>query len=232
MMAPGVKINSVLTHDDVCQLFGLNDLPTSDGYEAVFLGNDLSTLEATTSYFTKSSGKKHSWKNDVTQQTFPQIDITFANQSTSSIDTHALTMLETALLTQNTMEFKALAEKIQWSNKTPLELIKAIRKALALEAPLIARKLAEQGVKYHPTHPEINKMAGILASPVATSVIPSTKLDVKANKLWIQKYREKYRGKWVALRNGDLIASRLTFADLATEVGNIKGTDILLTQVT
>jgi len=64
--------------------------------------------------------------------------------------------------------FRDLVYTIDWSNQPPLAFIKAIRLALAIEAPLIARRLAEQGAEYYPNHPEISKAARILAAPKIT----------------------------------------------------------------
>ncbi|MCL4867492.1 MAG: hypothetical protein KJ063_00860 [Anaerolineae bacterium] len=142
-----------------------------------------------------------------------------------------MALLETAVLAQDGLSFAALVKAIPWSNQTPEELIVAIRMAFALEAPLLARYLAEQGIKYHATHPEIEKIAHILAPPKATTAARSTKLDVKANQLWLRNNREAYQRKWVALHNGELIATAPTFSALAAAVGDIKGKGILLTQV-
>lgn len=140
--------------------------------------------------------------------------------------------LKTAVVTQDVMKFQALVNVIPWANQAPSDVIEAIRMALALEAPLIARKLAEQGIKHFPSHAELNKIARILAAPTATVAPSSTRLDVKANTSWIKANREAYKRQWVALHNGELIASSQTFSDLAATVGDIKGKGILITQVT
>ena len=54
-----------------------------------------------------------------------------------------------------------MANEISWSKQTPPDFVKVIQIALALEAPLIARQLAEEGAKYHPTYPELKKIARI-----------------------------------------------------------------------
>jgi hypothetical protein len=130
------------------------------------------------------------------------------------------------------MEFQSLVNDIPWSSQPPTNFVKAAHMALALEAPLIARRLAEQGVKYYPTYPELKKIAHILAPPTVTLVSPPTKLGVKANKHWIKTNQEEYQRKWVALDNGELIAFGQSFSELIEKMGDIKGKGILVTQVT
>lgn len=143
-----------------------------------------------------------------------------------------MVLLKTAGQAKDVMKFQALVNVIPWANRPPADVVTAIRLALALEAPLVARRLAEQGAKQYPAHPEIKKMARILAVPTATAVPSSARLDVKANTHWIKANREAYGRQWVALHNGELIASADTFSDLAAKVGDIKGKGILVTQVT
>ncbi len=234
MATHDVDSAAVLTHQDMCRLFDLDDddLPTSNGY-MIDIWNSSCTVADSTTFQHKSIKRLESdWQNEITQPVQPHTHVSFKDRTSSDIDNYAMTLLETAALAQDKMEFQALVKVIPWSTFTPSDLVKAIRMALALEAPLIARKLAEQGQKYFPTHSEINKIARILAAPTAKSVRPTTRLDVKANKLWITTNREAYKGKWVALHDGKLIISSQTFSGIAAKVGDIKGKGILVTQVT
>lgn len=140
-------------------------------------------------------------------------------------------LLETAVKNQDTMEFQKLVNEISWSNQSPSTFVYAIRMALTVEAPLLARKLAEKGSKFYPEHQELRKMARILAPPTVTAK-SSIGLNVKANKLWIDAHREEYKRQWVALLNGELIESGNSFSELKGKVGDVKGKGILVTQVT
>jgi hypothetical protein len=143
-----------------------------------------------------------------------------------------IALLETAVHAQDITNFRTLIQAVPWSTFSPSDLIAVIRMALSLEAPLMARRLAEHGLKQYPNHPEINRFAHILAVPTAMPVEPATEVDIKANKEWLAANREAYRGKWVAVHNGTLIADGSTFSDLTANVGEVKGKGILLTQVT
>jgi hypothetical protein len=150
----------------------------------------------------------------------------------SDSNNDAMTLLETAVINQDVMEFQKLVNEISWSNQSSSAFVNAIRMALILEAPLLARRLAEQGSNFYPEHQELGKMARILAPPQVITSTGSFGFGVKANKIWIDTNREEYKRKWVALKNGELIASGQTFSDLRAKIGDIKGKGILVTQVT
>lgn len=175
---------------------------------------------------------KFSRKNEITAPAAPFESDSHAGQTHFGADDYDMASLEAAVIAQDVMMFHTLVDAIGWSKESPADLVKAVRWALALEAPLIARKLAEQGAKLHPTHPEIKKMAQILAAPTVVPANPPAETDVKANQIWIKAHREAYRQQWVALRNGELITSEQTFSALIAKVGDIKGKGILITQVT
>jgi hypothetical protein len=166
------------------------------------------------------------------ESTKNHVHIPILDREPPDLDNQAMEMLETAVLNQDVMEFQSLVNDISWSSQSPSNFEKAIHMALALEAPLIARRLAEQGVKYYPTDPELKRIAHILAPPIVTPVSPPIQLGVKANKHWIKTNQEEYKRKWVALDNGELIASAQSFSKLIEKVGDIKGKGILVTQVT
>lgn len=225
---------TVFTHQDMCRLFGLDDddLPTSSGYRIEFLSRSRTVTDSTAFQHKSIKRPENDWQNEITQPAQPHTRISFRDQTSSETDSYVMTLLETAVLSRNKMEFQALLRAISWSTVAPSDLVEAIRMALTLEAPLLARKLAEQGEKYHPNHSEISKMVRILSAPIVKSVKPTTRLDIKANKLWITANRETYKGKWVALHDGKLISLSDTFSDLSAKVGDIKGKGILVTQVT
>lgn len=225
------SLTAFVTHQDICQLFGLdeNDLPTSAGYQTGLLSNSLDT------YIPRAAsigGRVNGWHKEITQSAGVYSYGDFTEQTSSGMDCSIMALLETAVLTQNVVEFQFLVDTISWSKQPQTDLITAIRMALTLEAPLIARKLAVKGVKLYPVHLEMKKIASILAEPTVTTVATPSKLDPKANKMWIQANRKEYRGKWVALYNGELIDSSQNISELITQVGDIKGKGILVTQVT
>lgn len=117
---------------------------------------------------------------------------------------------------------------IDWQTISAEDFVQAIHLALAAGAHLVARKLAEQGVALYPFNADLKKAAYVLAPP---KFVRRTQADpsVKANHDWLLMRSEPYRGKWVALQNGNLLSSAATWKSLMAQVGETKG--ILLTKV-
>jgi hypothetical protein len=62
--------------------------------------------------------------------------------------------------------FVRAANHIDWLQRPAADFARAVHLALAVRAHLLARKLAAQGASLHPDHPELKRMARILAPPV------------------------------------------------------------------
>ncbi len=234
MATQEVNLAVVLTHQDMCDLFGLNDedLPTSTGYGIGLLSNINSTNSTVSQRNQSIKRVEENWRDEVTQQTTSHTGVSFSEQTSSKTSNYVMALLESAAFAQDVIKFQALVRAMPWSFLTASDFLEAIRMSLALESPIIARQIAEQGTSHFPTHSEINKYARILATPTVKSLTPFARLDVKANKLWIMTNRENFKGKWVALHNGKLIAYSSTFPNLTAKVGDVKGKGILITQVT
>jgi hypothetical protein len=59
----------------------------------------------------------------------------------------------------------------------------------------------------------------------------SKKVNPSANIKWLNEYYTEYAGQWVAIRNGEFIASAPTCAGVIEKVGPTKGSGILVTPI-
>lgn len=157
--------------------------------------------------------------------------ISSRRQVLSLADSFPWAQLQNSVAQQNVAAFQTLVHGIDWTKCTPQELIQAIRWALALEAPLLARRLSEQGVKRHPENDELRETARLLSPPTATLSQPTAALNLKANQEWLVINRDNYQGQWVALKDGVLLAAAASFSALLNDVGDIKNKGILATKV-
>jgi hypothetical protein len=70
-----------------------------------------------------------------------------------------------------------------------------------------AREVAEQGLALYPDHPEL-RQAHYALRPFEVRSNPRFKIaDPSASYDWIKNNSGKYRGQWVALSNGELVAA-------------------------
>ena len=89
----------------------------------------------------------------------------------------------------------------------------------------IARQLALRALELYPEDEQIKNYAYMLAPPKVT-VSPSSperRQSILADQEWMDKNRFKYIGRWVALRNGELLADAASLDELAAQVGDLKG---------
>jgi hypothetical protein len=136
--------------------------------------------------------------------------------------------LERSFLLDDENEFVSLAKRINWENRTAEDHLKAIQMALTIGAHLVARRLSQDGKGHFPTNPEISKSATVLA-PVETlrKDIPPDP-SIGRNRDWLKAHRSEFRGQWVAIRDGELLARAPTYQQMKDLMGDVKGRGILI----
>jgi hypothetical protein len=115
----------------------------------------------------------------------------------------------------------------------PDEYVHAIAQALDTGDPVRARTLALAGAERYPQHAALRTYAQVLAPPTATVVpaTPASRAAVKANNAWLSAHWEAYRGRWIALRAGQLLHASPSLQDVVAHVGDVRGRGILLTKI-
>jgi hypothetical protein len=137
------------------------------------------------------------------------------------------TRMEAAAEAADERSFIAAFNRIDWKLQPPEALMRAVRLAITADAPLVARKLATEGAQRHPEHAELQKAARVLAPPkVIRSDLPPNP-GMAHNVRWLKEQGAPYRGSWVALREGQLLATADSLQALIERVG--KHRDILYT---
>ncbi|HIK10943.1 MAG TPA: hypothetical protein IGS52_11850 [Oscillatoriaceae cyanobacterium M33_DOE_052] len=117
------------------------------------------------------------------------------------------------------------------SYNTPEDFINAADQELMRQDWKAAWKVATEGLQHFPDHAELQKYAYILAPPKVTSVNRGGHPEIRANREWLQKHRAEYRGRWVGIKNGDLLAVGNSHDEIIAQVGSVKNTGILVTKV-
>jgi len=137
--------------------------------------------------------------------------------------------LEAAAQSGNEQAFVAAYHSMEWSGRTSDDYIKAIQWALAAGTYLAARHLAAKGAERYPDHAELQKYAHVLAPPTVIRRGLPPDPSLRANRDWLMRRSDQFRGRWVALRNGELLGSAPSLQSLTQQIGDTKG--ILLTKV-
>ena len=157
-----------------------------------------------------------------------ELDATTLLPDASSIE---LTWLQAALDGQPTWLASTILENINWSARQPGEIALGVRLALVLQDPIIGRAIAAQGHNLYPSDTELAKLHRVLAPPTTTTLRAATRPDTHSNLNWLTSNQEAYHGQWVALDDGRLLATAGSIGDLIAQVGDVRHTNILITQV-
>ncbi len=138
-------------------------------------------------------------------------------------------MLEIAAQTGDEATFVHVASEVNWAERPSDDLARAVRLALAAGAHLFARNLAAEGARLYPNHHELRKMARLLAPPRIVHTDRPSVPSVEPNHEWLRSHSTEYRGRWVALRNGELLAAGSAARELKAQLDTLEG--VLLTRV-
>jgi putative addiction module CopG family antidote len=117
--------------------------------------------------------------------------------------------------------------------RTPEDMIRAIKQAFETDSPQQAERLAKEGAHRYPEHDALQRYARVLAPPTVKRA-PSTavfRAAAKADQTWLNTHWEDYRGNWIALQAGELLHATPSFDDLIAHVGEVRGRNILVTKL-
>ena len=123
-------------------------------------------------------------------------------------------------------QIELAARGLPTTYNSPEDFINGIKSDFERGGLHIARQLAFRAVKLYPENEKIQYYAHVLAPPKVT-VVPSNperRQSIMADRTWMEKNRLNYIGRWVALRNGELLADAASLDELAAKVGDLKGT--------
>ncbi|MCB9010127.1 MAG: hypothetical protein H6656_22605 [Ardenticatenaceae bacterium] len=127
--------------------------------------------------------------------------------------------------------FLSVYRQIDWETHPAADFAQAVRLALRVGAHQTARECALAGSRRFPHHAELQKLARLLAPPGAKSVPGQGNPSWQANRNWLHQHWGDYRGYWVALRDGQLLAVADDVNGLVAQVGPLKDRNILITPI-
>lgn len=192
---------------------------TVEGTESAWKVEDLTEIE----------------KADTTDATSHSASDTFrdSNDQTSTRARGDLTLALERLIRERTpSEFASFVKNLDWSAQRPGELNLAIDLALREEMANLAIELAQLGKRLFPQNERVQRAARVLAPPIARPThLPPTE-GLKASRQWLREHTSEYRGRWVAVRDGELMAVGTSMKELETVIDpGQDNLDILITKV-
>ncbi len=112
--------------------------------------------------------------------------------------------------------------------RTPESFLEEIRTALGFGAEKRAREITEQGLALYPDHATLQQYRHFLR-PAGSRVVPGPNLgDPRPSYEWIKQHSAEYRGLWVALDKGELVAACKSFEEARQALRDRDPRDALL----
>jgi hypothetical protein len=123
-------------------------------------------------------------------------------------------------------QIELAARGLPTTYNSPEDFINGIKSDFERGGLHIARQLAFRAVELYPEHEKIKYYAHVLA-PAKVTVVPSNperRKMVAANHDWLRENRLKYLNRWVAVRNGELLADAASLDELVVQIDDTKDT--------
>ncbi|MBS1253921.1 MAG: hypothetical protein MAG451_02975 [Anaerolineales bacterium] len=144
----------------------------------------------------------------------------------------AAILLHEAVSSGSREMFVDAVESIDWASQSPALAKQAVDLALEVGCHLVAAQLAAKGHELFPDDPALERIAHVLAPPklVRTGLPPVPGLG--ASMQWLREHQGDYGGKWVVIRNGELLAASDSREELSNELDGLDSlTEILVAKL-
>lgn len=145
------------------------------------------------------------------------------SSSPSTVKDLDLSILEAAASAGDSELLVSTLREMNWKARSAHEHLRAIQLALETGAHSAARRLAIEGAQRYPVDAQLKKYARLLAPPSVRVKAPAPERGPKANRNWLKANAEQYRGKWIALKCGQLLAVADSLEELKGMLGDTRG---------
>ena len=110
-------------------------------------------------------------------------------------------------------------------DKTPEDFIREMDVALDRGDFYTAQRISIEAGQHYPDRAEVARYVYILApAKVTTSPSdPEKRKRRQADREWKMQNRDKYRHRWIALRNGELVVDAASVDELFDKLNGLKG---------
>lgn len=118
--------------------------------------------------------------------------------------------------------FVALLDQADWAGRTEEDYTELIRLAFGLDYRT-ALGLARKGAEAFPNSAELQKSLRMLEPPEVTVSDRPPDPMIGANLDCFEQNARRHPGKWLAVRNGELLSVADTLDDLEKQLGSLEG---------
>jgi len=156
----------------------------------------------------------------------PWREATRQNETSTDKSEPLLTAIEEAAAREDRHAIISLVKQVDWRSHRPEDLIRVIQSCIFLDMVLLARELADEGKRLFPNDKRMEQWAIVLAPAKVIGTRPASgnAIGLEASHRWFQNNSSKYKGQWIAVRNGELLGVAPTLKELYAQIGQDKKT--------
>jgi hypothetical protein len=146
----------------------------------------------------------------------------------TTIFTTALQHASTSVHDQAVSAFASIVPQLSLWTVNPMELSAALAAALSAGALRFAREIAITGAAAYPERSNFRALPEVEPAPTPRTS-PSRRHSPAANIAWLSVYAQDFKGKWIALRDGNLLGVSDSIEDVRSLARDGEG--ILITRI-
>jgi hypothetical protein len=113
---------------------------------------------------------------------------------------------------------------------TPAFYVERIRHHVEQDEVGAARRLVAEALREGADEPGLKRWAEVLAPAKILGHRPASTTNHEADLLWLQEHGRKYRGEWVAILRGELLAHAKNYGAMRAQFGLLRPGDHPLVQ--
>lgn len=147
-----------------------------------------------------------------------QVDEALAENTS---DQAIIAQLEKAIDRNDPRAFVQIVDEVDWDSQPVENFIQVIDLAMSQGYLPLAKQLTEKGQVRFSTNETLTQTARALAPPVVRRRGPATP-GLADTIHWMKKHAAEYKGQWIAVRSGELLAVASSLDELIETVGGLE----------
>jgi hypothetical protein len=148
------------------------------------------------------------------------------SRTVDQVEEAVMTALADAVAHDDRPQFLRMIRELQeeeWADLTQGDFVQSVRWALQIGAHQTARELAQQGHARYPANATLAKLERLTAPPRVLPARVEADPSLQKDQTWLAEASAPYRGQWVALKEGALVAAAPSAQALKAKLGALKG---------
>jgi hypothetical protein len=150
------------------------------------------------------------------QDHYPKVFMKQEKSMSTKKITAEIATLVAAFQAKEQREFGQLAKAIDWAIYDPATILEAVYMAVNLGHSRLTKDLARKAFTLFPENQQVRRVLDLFDPLVPSRIVPiiSPTKGLNKTRFWLDNHAAEYRGKWLAVNQGILVAATETYPEL------------------